>query len=177
MARMKKRFNTTGLCIPEQHYMVDISERVAAARAMVDRGDYFTINRPRQYGKTTMHSQLRRTLSDRYVAISTSFEGVGDRYFESEEKFCKDIFFKFANDIRFTDEKLSRCLMDRQPNIFDFETLSFEISELANHERRGIVLLIDEVDKSSNSKVFLQFLGLLRKKYLARERFIQSIRL
>jgi hypothetical protein len=166
---MKKRFNTTGLCVPEQHYMVDISGRVAEAKAMVDSGDYFTISRPRQYGKTTMLSQLRRTLSGSYVVISTSFEGVGDRYFESEEKFCKDIFSKLSNDTRFIDGKLSKRLIDKQPNIFDFETLSFEISELVNEERRGIVLLIDEIDKSSNSKVFLQFLGLLRKKYLAQK--------
>ena len=50
---MKKYFNITGLCVPEKHYMVDIRERVAQVRDMVVRGDYFTINRARQYGKTT----------------------------------------------------------------------------------------------------------------------------
>ncbi len=48
-----KKFNTTGVCIPSKHYMVDLSERVAEIGKMVDDGKYFTINRARQYGKTT----------------------------------------------------------------------------------------------------------------------------
>ncbi|MCD8018334.1 MAG: hypothetical protein LUF92_01740 [Clostridiales bacterium] len=50
---MSKIFNTTANCIPEKHYMVDLTERLSKIRKMIDRGDYFTINRARQYGKTT----------------------------------------------------------------------------------------------------------------------------
>lgn len=35
--------------------MVDSAERFAAVEKMIDMGDYFTINRARQYGKTTTH--------------------------------------------------------------------------------------------------------------------------
>ena len=48
-----KRFNTTAVCIPSKHYMVDLSERVREIKKLVDAGKYFTINRARQYGKTT----------------------------------------------------------------------------------------------------------------------------
>ena len=48
---MRRKFNITGSCNPERHYMVDISGRVAQMRAMVERGDYFCVNRARQYGK------------------------------------------------------------------------------------------------------------------------------
>ena len=58
-----REFNSTGLCVPERHYMVDISDRVAQMRAMVERGDYFCINRARQYGKTTTLVALERVLS------------------------------------------------------------------------------------------------------------------
>jgi len=51
---MKKKFNVTGLCYPHQHYMMDVTQKRAQALAMVEEGDYFIINRPRQYGKTTM---------------------------------------------------------------------------------------------------------------------------
>jgi hypothetical protein len=34
-----KRFNTTGLCVPTKHYMVDITECVRQIRAMVDDGN------------------------------------------------------------------------------------------------------------------------------------------
>lgn len=53
-----KYFNVTGLCIPEKHYMVDISSKIKKILEMVDRGDYFTINRPRQFGKTTTFNEL-----------------------------------------------------------------------------------------------------------------------
>ena len=45
-----KQFNTTAVCIPSKHYMVDLSERVKEIKELVDDGKYFTINRARQYG-------------------------------------------------------------------------------------------------------------------------------
>jgi len=33
---MKKRFNTTGLCVPEKHYMADISQKLAQVIQMID---------------------------------------------------------------------------------------------------------------------------------------------
>lgn len=47
-----KVFNTTVVCIPEKHYMVNIDERVRWISALVYGGKYVTINRARQYGKT-----------------------------------------------------------------------------------------------------------------------------
>lgn len=42
---MAKRFNAAGLCVPDKHDMVDLGERLAAVRKMIEEGDYFTINR------------------------------------------------------------------------------------------------------------------------------------
>jgi hypothetical protein len=50
---MAKQFNITGTCFPDQHYVADISAKVAKVVDSVERGEYFIINRPRQYGKTT----------------------------------------------------------------------------------------------------------------------------
>ena len=71
-----KRFNTTGTCFPGKHYMVDLSDRIAAIRAMVDNGDYFCINRGRQYGKTTTLEALDHALQQDCVVFSISFEGL-----------------------------------------------------------------------------------------------------
>jgi hypothetical protein len=38
-----KKFNTTAVCIPSKHYMVDLSKRVAEIKKMVGAGEYFTI--------------------------------------------------------------------------------------------------------------------------------------
>lgn len=61
-----KKFNTTGICNPKKHYMVDISERLEKIKTLVDDGEYFCINRARQYGKTTTLSALRKFLSPQY---------------------------------------------------------------------------------------------------------------
>ena len=84
-----KEFNTTGVCIPEKHYMVDISERVAEIKKLVDAGKYFTINRARQYGKTTTLSALRKVLEKEYAVISLSFQGITGANFASEQSFVK----------------------------------------------------------------------------------------
>lgn len=163
-----KKFNITGLCIPEKHYMVDTSGRINKIINMIDNEEYFTINQPRQYGKTTTLNLLYRELSKKYFVIISSFEGEGDVLFGSEEAFCGAIFEKFADNIKMVDEELSDKLRKRQIEISNFRTLSNGITNLIKDSGKDIILLIDEIDKNSNSKVFLQFLGLLRSKYLER---------
>lgn len=46
---MKRRFNITGSCIPERHYMVRLDKRMKTIKEdLVDYGSYFVINRGRQ---------------------------------------------------------------------------------------------------------------------------------
>ena len=73
-----KRFNVTGTCFPDEHYMVDISERLEKIAKMVERGDYFCINAGRQYGKTTTLYQLKQKLDADYCVFSISFESLSD---------------------------------------------------------------------------------------------------
>ena len=68
---MRKVFNTDGYCDPELHYMVDLSGRLNEIRVMVDAGQYFTVNRARQYGKTTI---LRITCTFCIFASSTDLK-------------------------------------------------------------------------------------------------------
>ena len=67
-----REFNSTGLCVPRKHYMVDISGRVAQIRTMVEKGDYFCINRARQYGKTTTLVALEDALGDDWRVLSSA---------------------------------------------------------------------------------------------------------
>ena len=60
----RKRFNITGICIPGQHYMVDISGKIdEIVRDYIECDEYFTINRARQYGKSTTLALLYNRLS------------------------------------------------------------------------------------------------------------------
>lgn len=81
---MKKRFNVTGLCLPDRHYIADISERLEEMKTYVDEGDYFTVNRARQYGKTTTLNALKRRLKAEYTVFLISFEGIGEEVFQTQ---------------------------------------------------------------------------------------------
>lgn len=70
-ASTHKIFNVNADCKPKLHYMVNIDSKLIEIRKMVDRGDYFTINRARQYGKTTTLKALGRYLQKDYVVQSS----------------------------------------------------------------------------------------------------------
>lgn len=161
-----KRFNYTGTCILKKHYMVDISTKLAKIKKNIDFGEYFTINRPRQYGKTTTIYLLEENLKDNYILISTSFEGVGDLFFQTEQHFCKLILSQFFKGIITNDEDFKNNIISENKNISSFKELSQAITNIIKQTNKKVVLFIDEVDKASNYTIFLNFLGMLRSKYL-----------
>lgn len=161
-----KKFNTTGVCISDIHYMVDIDEKLNKIENMIDCGEYFVINRPRQYGKTTTMHLLEKTLKEKYTIISVSFEELGDANFKNEENFCKTLCKMIIKDLRFKDKNLSSTFKEISKNTENLYDLSEIITELVEENDKEIILLIDEVDKSSNNQLFLSFLGILRSKYL-----------
>jgi len=97
-----KEFNTTGVCIPEKHYMADVSKKINAIEKMVEAGKYFTINKPRQSGKTTILYLLeKKLLNDDFIPILISFEGIGDEVFNSEKVFIKAFINLMKKDLSF----------------------------------------------------------------------------
>ena len=170
---MAKRFNTTGTCFPAKHYMADISTKFHVAIELVKNGDYFAINRPRQYGKTTMLYLLSDVLrkSDEYIVFNTSFEGIGDAIFSDEKTFASgfvSVLRRYAtayapNLVDWIDEQIAK--------VSSFKELSDFITDMVIKADKKIILLIDEVDKSSNNQLFVSFLAMLRNKYLERETF------
>ena len=81
---MNKKFNVAGLCVPQKHYMIDLNDRLIQIREMVAEGAYFTINRARQYGKTTMLHALTSFLKSEYLVVSMDFQKLGAAKFENE---------------------------------------------------------------------------------------------
>ena len=168
-----KKFNITGTCIPEKNYMVNIDDKLDKITHMIDEGEYFTINRARQYGKTTTLSMIDRKLSDRYVVIWMSFEGVGSAPFENDNNFVKFFIREVARVLKkiysgdsdiiknwSSTEKIDKNDLDA------FECLGEKITQFNNDVNRPVLLMIDEIDKSSDNQIFLHFLGMLRSKYL-----------
>ena len=85
---MAKDFNVTADCKPNQHYMVDISNKLEKIKEMVDQGQYFTINRARQYGKTTTLRALERILNKDYIVVSLDFQMLSYADFHNEQAFA-----------------------------------------------------------------------------------------
>ena len=173
-----KRFNVTGTCFPEKHYMVDISSNLNAMHKMVDEGIYFTINRGRQYGKTTTLSGLNEKLEKAgYIVFSISFEAVGEEAYESEECFYKSFLWLLSRQITYGlvknagDElvELLEKYADNEDGI-SWKQMDMLISRMCSISPGKVVVMIDEVDQAGNFQVFLKFLGLLRSKYLSRDR-------
>lgn len=164
-----KEFNTTGSCNPQMHYMVDTEKRFKAVESLIDKGKYFTINRARQYGKTTMLQTIRRRMSGRYLVIKTSFEGVGDDPFKNEEKFVKMFASRVLSELKFDLAEEKYLAIWNRDTIVSFDALGETITEFCQNYPKQVVILIDEVDKSSDNQTFIGFIGMLRDLYLRRE--------
>ena len=170
-----KHFNTTAVCIPSKHYMVDISERVEEIKKLVDAGKYFTINRARQYGKTTTITALSTTLKERYVVISTSFEGISDAGFADEASFVKELCRLLRREFR-REVRIPKKTVDEINELFKNTNQNTKLGDLfdillewCDETVAPVILIIDEVDTATNNQVFLDFLAQLRDNYINRD--------
>lgn len=170
-----RTFNTTGVCIPDRHYMVDLGSRMEQMKAMVDSGKYFTVNRARQYGKTTTLTALAHYLKNDYAVLSLDFQGIGDAGFQSEEKFVK----AFCRQLRKKAEKAGMPgkitdeideYIRRREDQAALDELFMTLSAWCESSAKPVVMFIDEVDTAANNQVFLDFLAQLRLQYIERER-------
>ena len=173
---MAKKFNVTGCCNSARHYMVDTAKRFKAVETLIDDGEYFTINRARQYGKTTTLLMIWQRLSERYLVIPLSFEGLGETPFKNEASFVSSFVGKMSD--RLEGFGCDRDLIDIWRNIvkdgdsevsLSLDDLSKMITLFCKKSSKPVVVTIDEVDKSSDNQLFLNFLGMLRNKYLERD--------
>ncbi|MDZ7878179.1 MAG: AAA family ATPase [Saprospiraceae bacterium] len=169
---MKKKFNTTGKCIASLHYMADVSKKLARTLDMVEEGEYFIINRPRQYGKTTTLNSIEALLHERgeYIVFSTSLEGISNQNFASDASLAAGFVRLLARSVEYFAPEMTATLLALIPNIKNFDDLSNFITDFTGKTDKKVVVLIDEVDQSADNQLFVQFLALLRNKYLVRDK-------
>ena len=175
---MPKTFNTTAVCIPEQHYMVNIDKRLNEIKKLIDNGKYFTINRARQYGKTTTLIALKHFLEKEYYVVLIDFQSFGSADFESENVFALSFansflrFFKktkpsMTEELQNILEELRSIIKKRTP-YFSLKLLFEKLSDICEICDKPVVLMIDEVDSASNNQIFIDFLSQLRAQYINR---------
>ena len=105
---MPKVFNTAAICIPQEHYMVNLDSRVREIKKLIDAGKYFMINRARQYGKTTTLRALYRNLMKDYYVVSLDFQTFGSAEFETESRFANHLRIPFWRSLREDTESFQR---------------------------------------------------------------------
>lgn len=153
--------------------MVNIDRQVEAAAKLVRQGDYFCINRGRQYGKTTTLAALAEKLSADFCVFNISFEGTDDSSFASASTVCAEFLkiLKLWSRVNGSSEEMKALLKTAVPvgckeiNTTDFTEI---IGELCDLSSKPVVVMIDEVDQASNNDGFIKFLGVLRKMFLSR---------
>ncbi|MDE7417587.1 MAG: ATP-binding protein [Lachnospiraceae bacterium] len=173
---MKRRFNVTGSCNPQRHYMVRLDDRVKKIKEdYVDDGSYFVINRGRQYGKTTTLRALAKYLEEEYIVFSLDFQQMGTKTFADETAFSQGFLDRLLAELRKADTedkvKIREMLSDfknNNPNVILDGLFAF-LSSMCESCECPIILIIDEVDSASNNQVFIDFLAQLRGYYLRRE--------
>lgn len=175
---MSKRFNVTGACVPDQHYMVNIDKRLSEVKALIDAGNYFTINRARQYGKTTTLLALEQYLKADYHVVSLDFQMFGTGEFESENTFALAFARSFLrafsrNHVPAFSEMIEACeelhkIVRDEPDNFRLQKLFEYLSDICGGSPRPLVLMVDEVDSASDHQIFLDFLAQLRAYYIRR---------
>ena len=170
---MNRYFNITGCCNPQEHYMVNLDSRLAQIKKMVDRGQYFSINKGRQYGKTTILKALREYLKNDYVVISMDFQFVSTSEFATENSFVKAFArLLWSRYHREMPSEIEKQIKQMKSSLDYVEAdLFVTLSEWCEISSKPIVLMIDEVDSTSNNQVFLDFLAQLRGYYLERTEF------
>ena len=169
---MKRRFNVTGSCSPQRHYMVRLDDRLKKIKEdYVDYGSYFVINRGRQYGKTTTLAALEEYLKEDYTVLSLDFQQIGTEDFADAATFAH----AFASilietlEINGLDDREELMgplteIMERDSN--SLKDLFVRLSRMCRNSAQPIVLMIDEVDSAGNNQVFIEFLSQLRGYYL-----------
>ncbi|MCP4151471.1 MAG: AAA family ATPase [bacterium] len=166
---MEKEFNVTGSCNPQYHYMADTSGKIGEISELIEKNKYFTINRPRQYGKSSCLDSIEKHLTaGDYFVISTTFESMSDIDFKNEKNFIREFFRQLKRVFKLKNHTELIEFIEKHKNSETFGQLDDVIGDLVEIIGKPTVLLIDEVDKCSDNQLFLSFLGLIRSKYLLR---------
>jgi hypothetical protein len=135
---------------------------------MIDRGDYFTINRGRQYGKTTTLSALQREFGGEYVFANIDLEKISRDTFKDETRFVNIFLREVQQSLKFSSVKGDWWYIHKwyPKTVNTLASLDTHITKMC--KKKKIVLMIDEADAVTDIHVYIQFLRLLRAKFLGR---------
>ena len=171
---MNRFFNTTGLCNPADHYMVDpFRSMYQAIYDLIEAKQFFVLHAPRQTGKTTFLHQLAHRLNreGKYIGIVFSVETAGVPSFTEEmaNERMVDALWRMAPV--FLPENERPAAPEHPISLLNY------LAAWAQNQIKPIVLLVDEAD-SLWDDVLVSFLRQMRDGFQSRPKnFPQSVAL
>ncbi|MDW8228858.1 MAG: ATP-binding protein [Saprospiraceae bacterium] len=175
---MARYFNTTGLCNPEEHYMVDpLRGKYPDIRRLIEAKQYFLIHAPRQTGKTTLLHALARRLNaeGRYISIVSSLESAGFQDISvAEANWAMVSSLRDNAELFLNEDFMPPTLEQYSPGVTLFQRY---LQDWCRGLPKPLVLLLDEVDALYDD-VLVSVLRQLRDGFQRRPRlFPQSVAL
>jgi DNA polymerase III delta prime subunit len=175
---MRRFFNTTGLCNPKRHYMVDPFRHLYVnILHLIEDQQYFLIHAPRQTGKTTFLHALAQRLNREgdYVSVVCSLESAG--YPSISVESANEVFIQSL--YRMAGFFLDKQYLPPDPSTYASGNSLFGryLTDWCHTLDKPLVLLLDEVD-SLYDDVLISTLRQLRDGFQSRpQHFPQSVAL
>ena len=165
-----RRFNTTGPCFPDEHYMMPALDRLPGVRELVAHGDYFVVHAPRQTGKTTALKALVREINakgDMFALYCTleSLQNATD--VQMANKIIRELIVGNAKRVRSfpCDGQFPPAPVDIGQVMLSVRTVLTDICDIVG---KPVVLFFDEADCLVGD-VLISFLRQLRDGYVNRK--------
>ena len=167
---MKPYFNTSGSCIPGDHYMLPPERRLGRVMELVEQGRYFTLHAGRQTGKTTSASWLVDHLnaSGQYRALLIDLQSA------REQPDCAlafaAVYTKLDQWVSYEMPEVELAADRGQWLVEPLNAIRRYLSDLTERLSKPVVVLFDEAD-GLVGPAMVSFLTQLRDGYLGRKRF------
>ena len=166
-----RKFNTTGPCFPDEHYMLPALDRLPGIRELVAGGNYFVIHAPRQTGKTTALKALVREIYAKgemiavYCTLETIQKLVGS--YETAMREIRHLVLKNAGMFRELAPLVAEIGESKSSTGISTAVMD-AIQALCVKSPKPIVVFFDEIDCLVGD-VLVSFLRQLRDGYVNRD--------
>ena len=175
---MRRFFNTTGLCNPQDHYMVEpFRDLYPEVMSLIEVQQYFVVHAPRQTGKTTFLHALAHRLNREgdYVSVVCSLESAGYQSISVES--ANQVFIRSL--YRMAGFFLDKQYLPPDPSTYASGNSLFGryLTDWCHTLDKPLVLLLDEVDSLCDD-VLISTLRQLRDGFQSRPQYFpQSVAL
>ncbi|MBN1674596.1 MAG: ATP-binding protein, partial [Kiritimatiellae bacterium] len=161
---MRRAFNTTGPCVPGEHYMLPPEDRCPGLDDLIEGKHFFVLHAARQTGKTTLMQSVARRLNaaGRHHAIYCSIESA--QGLDEPERGIPAIVAAVESALR-AQARLEAAI-PAQRTAFNVMLKTF-LQDLCRAADRPVVVFFDEADCLAEGTL-ISFLRQLRDGYVSR---------